>query len=220
MAAQLSLLGRERPDLDRTLTRLRRRDLGDGAWVEHMTDFVRGHQALLADLQRAVAWEKTTQVLYEREVLTPRLTAALTAGTTAGHWPLLQEMAALLGQHCGVRFDLLSAALYRDGQDSVAWHRDRNLRQRHHGFVATVSLGEPRAFLLRPHATGAGAGGGPRSSTRYQLGMGDLFIMGGTCQRTWEHTIPKATGVAGPRLALMFRHSELLPPPATPPVTS
>jgi alkylated DNA repair dioxygenase AlkB len=213
MAAQLSLLDRERPGFDRALAGLVRRDLGDGAWVGHLTHFLRGHQTLLDDLERSAAWEQPTQHLYEREVITPRLTASLTAETTAGHWPFLQEIAARLGEHLAVRFDLVSAALYRSGQDSVAWHRDRNLRQRHHGFVATVSLGEPRAFLMRPHRTGPG--GAPRASLRYPLGMGDLFIMGGTCQRLWEHTIPKVARVAGPRMALMFRHSQVLAPPAT-----
>jgi alkylated DNA repair dioxygenase AlkB len=31
--------------------------------------------------------------------------------------------------------------------------------------------------------------------------------MGGTCQHTWEHTVPKVAR-AGPRLSVTFRHSE------------
>ena len=63
--------------------------------------------------------------------------------------------------------------------------------------VATVSLGQPRRFMLRPTAGGA--------SIAFAAGRGDLIVMGGTCQRTWRHGIPKVAKIAGPRIALMFR---------------
>jgi len=47
-------------------------------------------------------------------------------------------------------------------------------------------------------------GGG--ASIPFHLGGGDLLVMGGTCQRTWRHGIPKVAQ-AGPRIALMFRPS-------------
>ena len=64
--------------------------------------------------------------------------------------------------------------------------------------VATVSVGAPRRFLMRPH------GGG--RSVSLSLGWGDLLVMGGTCQRTWQHAIPKVKS-ALPRIAIMFRPS-------------
>jgi alkylated DNA repair dioxygenase AlkB len=79
----------------------------------------------------------------------------------------------------------------------VAWHGDRIARERPYSIVATVSLGGSRRFLIRPK------GGG--QSRAFELGGGDLVVMGGACQRLWEHTIPKVT-VAQPRIALMFRH--------------
>ncbi len=76
--------------------------------------------------------------------------------------------------------------LYRDGRDSVAWHGDRIGRRRDGDtLVAIVSLGSRRRFLLRPR------GGGP--SRRFELGGGDLLVMGGSCQRTWEHSVPKTS---------------------------
>jgi hypothetical protein len=59
-----------------------------------------------------------------------------------------------------------------------------------------------RAFMMRPHRGG--------KSIRFNLGWGDLFIMGGTCQRLWEHTVPKTKSVTGPRISIMFRHSARL----------
>ena len=96
----------------------------------------------------------------------------------------------------GTVFDRLGFALYRDGRDSVAWHGDQVARDLPEALVATVSLGEPRLFALRPK------GGG--RAVRYHLGHGDLVVMGGTCQRTWDHAVPKVAR-AGPRVSVMFR---------------
>jgi alkylated DNA repair dioxygenase AlkB len=61
-----------------------------------------------------------------------------------------------------------------------------------------VSVGASRRFLMRPVA------GGP--SLSFSLGRGDLLVMGGSCQRTWLHGIPKSRTVgAQPRIAVMFR---------------
>jgi alkylated DNA repair dioxygenase AlkB len=57
-------------------------------------------------------------------------------------------------------------------------------------------VGEPRRFLLKPKA------GGP--SLSFDLGWGDLFVMGGTCQQTWLHAVPKRTH-ADPRISIMLR---------------
>ncbi|MDQ2797291.1 MAG: alpha-ketoglutarate-dependent dioxygenase AlkB, partial [Actinomycetota bacterium] len=88
--------------------------------------------------------------------------------------------------------------LYRDGRDSVAWHGDRIGRgSTHDTMVAIIILGAPRALALRP------AGGG--TSRRYELGHGDLVVMGGSCQRTWEHAVPKTARTVGPRISVQFR---------------
>jgi alkylated DNA repair dioxygenase AlkB len=208
MSSQLSLLGRETPSIDPALPGLVRRDIGPGAWIEYSERCVIGHAALMAALEPTIHWEKTTQHLYDREVDTPRLTAGdedLAEGSERSEASeVLSQIAGALSRRYGVRFDRMSFALYRDGNDSVAWHRDRNLRREHSGFVATVSLGEPRPFMMRPHGGGA--------SIKFMLGWGDLFVMAGTCQRTWDHTVPKIRHARGPRLAIMFRHSERVQP--------
>ncbi len=76
--------------------------------------------------------------------------------------------------------------------------------------VAIVSVGEPRALLLRPRHGDGGGGGGNGGSTggatvRHQLGHGDLLVMGGSCQRTWEHAVPKTVKPVGPRISVQFR---------------
>jgi alkylated DNA repair dioxygenase AlkB len=63
--------------------------------------------------------------------------------------------------------------------------------------VAIISLGVSRPFGLRPKAGGAGL--------RLQLGHGDLLVMGGSCQRTWLHGIPKVAHCLGARISVQFR---------------
>jgi alkylated DNA repair dioxygenase AlkB len=198
---QLALLGRERLSFDPSFSGLTHVDLSAGAWVEYAQSFVHGHAVLFERLFGEVTWHETTQRLYDKEVITPRLIASIEDLRTPE--PFLHDVAAALSRRYDVEFDRITFALYRDGKDSVAWHRDRVLRLQERGVVATVSVGAPRAFMLRPR------GGGARA-LRYHLGWGDLVVMGGTAQVTWEHTVPKARHVDGPRIAIMFRHSARL----------
>jgi alkylated DNA repair dioxygenase AlkB len=110
---------------------------------------------------------------------------------------VIDDMRRALSERYGEDFVRITAALYPDGNDSVAWHGDTTARDMPTAIVATVSLGQPRKFLLRPTEGGA--------SISYPLGRGDLVVMGGTCQRTWRHAIPKVAHAAGPRIAVMFR---------------
>ena len=99
----------------------------------------------------------------------------------------------------GEPFRTAGLCLYRDGRDSVAWHGDRIGRSSTEDtMVAIVSIGAPRALLLRRR------GGGP-VEVRHELGHGDLLVMGGSCQRTWEHCIPKTARPTGPRISIQFR---------------
>lgn len=92
--------------------------------------------------------------------------------------------------------------LYRNGRDSVAWHGDTIGRgSTHDSAVAILSLGSPRALLLRPR------GGGP--TLPHELGHGDLVVMGGSCQRTWEHAVPKTVRPTGPRISVQYRLREV-----------
>ena len=102
------------------------------------------------------------------------------------------------GDQPGAPFCTTGICLYRDGRDSVAWHGDTIGRHAADGtLVAIVSLGEARRFLLRPKGGGA--------TRKFALGHGDLLVMGGSCQRTWEHSVPKTTRPVGPRISIEFR---------------
>jgi alkylated DNA repair dioxygenase AlkB len=175
--------------------------LGRGAWVDHLPGWVSGSDAVLGVLLGDIGWRADRRQMYEREVAVPRLLRWYGADEPLPHSLLTEARTALdahYGPELGERFVTAGLCLYRDGRDSVAWHGDRIGRGRSSDtMVAIVSFGSPRPLMLRP------VGGGP--SRRFPLGHGDLVVMGGSCQRTWEHCIPKTTRPVGPRVSVQFR---------------
>ena len=189
---QLGLFSAPTPGFDAGFVAVRRLELDEDAWIEHAPGWVSGHDALFDELERAVAWRSERRPMYDRVVDVPRLVA----GPLPVPHPLLEAMRVALSERYGETFTRVSFALYRDGKDSVAWHGDTTARDMERALVATISVGAPRRFLLRPAVGGR--------SIAFDLGGGDLYVMGGTCQRTWRHSVPKVAS-AGPRIAVMFR---------------
>lgn len=177
---------------DASFGNLVRHEIGIGAWVDHVPGWVTDHDALFDELERSLAWRSETMRMYDRTVDVPRLLASVPK-----EHALIEQMRVALSEKYGEEFVRTTAALYRDGKDSVAYHGDTTARDMLTAIVATVSLGQPRRFLLKPTE-----GGGPTHA--FPAGRGDLIVMGGTCQRTWRHAVPKVAH-AGPRIALMFR---------------
>ena len=200
---QSSLFGHEEPAAP-SLESVRRRELSRGAWVDHAPCWLQGDEELFVELAERVPWTQHRRPMYDRYVDVPRLIGQLPDFGRC--LDVVSQVQQRLTAGYGVEFDRVGVALYRDGDDSVAWHGDQVARERPQALVATVSLGEPRTFALRP------TGGGARLD--YRLGHGDLLVMGGTCQRTWEHCVPKVRR-AGPRIALMFRPSSTSSSPIT-----
>jgi len=195
-AWQPSLLDGGAVGFDAAFTGLRRRELTDGAWVDHLPGWCRGADELFARLLEQTPWRGRDVHMYDRTVAEPRLTHRWTLED--GPPDDLRRMAAVLSERYGVPFTQVGVNLYRDGADSVAWHGDRVARELPEATVALVSLGATRPFRLRP------TGGGP--SVLYRPGPGDLLVMGGSCQRTWQHSVPKARR-GGPRISVTFRHA-------------
>ena len=139
--------------------------------------------------------------MYDRVVDVPRLLCFYGEEERLPE-PILDAARKALSRHyadeLGEPFRTAGLCFYRDGRDSVAWHGDTIGRgSTENTMVAIVSVGAPRNMLLRPR------GGGP--TVRQSLGPGDLIVMGGSCQRTWEHAIPKTSKPVGPRISIQFR---------------
>jgi alkylated DNA repair dioxygenase AlkB len=191
---QLSFFDRHEPSVDASFSELERIYLGEGAWLEYVPGWLSGHDAVFDALAQRTRWRTERREMYGRMVDVPRLYAILPEDGR-GH-PLLELARALLSLRYATEFSRISAALYRNGRDSVAWHGDYVARNLDVAVVATVSVGAPRRFLVRPKPGGA--------SRSFWLGSGDLLVMGGTCQRTFVHHVPKVAH-AEPRIAIMFR---------------
>ncbi|SDY53288.1 DNA-N1-methyladenine dioxygenase [Geodermatophilus africanus] len=180
---------------------LTRHSLSHGAWVDHLPGWVQGSDEVLDVLLGDIGWRADRRQMYEREVAVPRLLRWYGGGEPLPHPSLTEAREALnahYGPELGEPFVSAGMCLYRDGRDSVAWHGDRLGRGRGADtMVAIVSFGSPRPLLLRP------VGGG--EALRFPLGHGDLVVMGGSCQRTWEHCIPKTAKPVGPRVSVQFR---------------
>lgn len=207
---------------------LERRELTDGAWVDVHRSWLPSPDEVFATLVAEVPWRAERRQMYDRIVDVPRLVHTYMIGEPLPH-PLLEEARDALSEHylpeLGEPFRTAGCCYYRDGRDSVAWHGDRIGRgNTHDTMVAIVSVGDPRRLALRPRREVASAGApgtdrekatelqgrhqdsprGGGESIAIEMGHGDLVVMGGSCQRTWEHAVPKVAG-AGPRISVQFR---------------
>jgi alkylated DNA repair dioxygenase AlkB len=180
---------------------VRRTALAGGAWIDVRQGWMRGADALFQRLVAEVPWRAERRQMYDRVVDVPRLLCFYAEGEPLPD-PALDDARRALDAHyaaeLGEPFRTAGLCLYRDGRDSVAWHGDTIGRgSTEDTMVAIVSVGAPRALLLRPR------GGG--ETLRHELGHGDLIVMGGSCQRTWEHAVPKSARATGPRVSIQFR---------------
>ncbi len=178
-----------------------RRVLSNGAWLDTRPGFVTAADELFDALVSGVPWHEERMHMYDSTVRVPRLLARYGQDEPLPH-PVLEEARAALNAHyideLGEPFVTAGLCLYRDGNDSVAWHGDRIARESPSDtMVAILSLGATRPFALRPKSGGPGL--------RLPVGHGDLLVMGGSCQRTWLHAVPKTTRCLGARISIQFR---------------
>ncbi len=180
-----------------------RRHLPHGAWLDVRPGWLTAGDRLLEDLVHEVPWQAERRQMYDSVVDVPRLTRFYAEGEPLPR-PILAQARDALSAHyageLGEPFTTAGMCLYRDGRDSVAWHGDRIGRSREQDtMIAIVSLGADRPLSLRPRDGGA--------SIKVAAGHGDLVVMGGSCQRTWDHAILKTSAVVGPRISVQFRVS-------------
>jgi alkylated DNA repair dioxygenase AlkB len=187
----------DEPAVDAALPGIARRELADGAWVDHRAGWLTGADEVFARVLDLAPWGEQRMEMYGDRVLQPRLTAHWHVDEVPDELGILRSVGTALSDRYGVALDRIGINLYRDGRDSVAWHGDRVARDLPTATIAILSLGHRRPLRLRPRGGGASLG--------YELGRGDLFVMGGSCQRTWQHSVPKVAR-ALPRVSVTYRH--------------
>jgi alkylated DNA repair dioxygenase AlkB len=171
--------------------------LDDTSWVDVCRNHLLGADTVLDVLVDSLPWRCGRRFMYDRVVDDPRLTYRAPRPGLVPH-PVLALVRDGLAARYGVTFGTAACNYYRDGRDSVAPHGDRELRDTGDARVAILTLGATRPFRIRPR----GRTGGPTHDVA--PGSGDLLVMGGACQRDWEHGVPKVRH-AGPRVSVSWR---------------
>lgn len=179
--------------------------------LEYRENFLSREEAdqLKENLLQTAPWEQRTQKMYDKTVITPRLTAwygdsqyneSADRNTSNGNpWtPELLNLKERIEKEFGYRFNGVLLNLYRDQNDSVAWHRDKESRYGKRPVIASISLGQSRNFDFRKK---------DHHQSKYSLPLpnGSLLIMKGDLQENWEHRIAKSTKPMMPRINLTFR---------------
>lgn len=148
---------------------------------------------------RNVGWLSQQRMMYDREVVVPRLLATFAREADNLPTPLTEAFEAVRAL-VGAPFNRVGLNLYRDGNDSVAPHSDKTEKLMAGQPIAIISLGTSRRMSIRPKA-GAGAG----RVVHVELEPGSCLVMSYAAQFTHEHGIPKLAGVTEPRISLAFR---------------
>jgi alkylated DNA repair dioxygenase AlkB len=179
--------------------------LDEGSWVDVARGWLAGADAVHDALVERASWRQGRLWRYERWVDEPRLSAPARVGDEPLH-PVLPELHRALRARFRVTFGGAALAMYRDGRDGVAFHRDRELRWLDDTAIAVLSLGEQRPWLLRPRANRF-AHDAPNGGATHDIkpASGDLLVMGGRCQADWEHSVPKVRRPIGARVSLQWR---------------
>ncbi len=179
-----------------------RRDLGNGAWIDVRAGWLGGQDGLFDELEHSIPWRAEKRQMYDRVLDVPRLVSFHDLTADAAPHPTIARLRVRLNdiyaRELGEPFTTAGMCLYRDGSDSVSWHGDTVGRSSTEDtMVAILSLGATRVFALRPRSGGR--------SLRLPQAHGDLLVMGGSCQRTWEHAVHKTARPTGPRISIQFR---------------
>ncbi len=180
--------------------------LDETSWVDVVRGFVRAVDDLYTQVRDGMPWRQGTMWRYERYVTEPRLTAWIGRGRPVP-FPALLEAYKAVRRRYGVDFDGFGMSYYRDGNDSVAFHRDREMRWLDDTVIAILSLGARRPFLVKSRhpprnarILGDGTGG-----LDFSPGPGDLLVLGGRAQADWLHAVPKVPGLPAGRISVQWR---------------
>jgi alkylated DNA repair dioxygenase AlkB len=160
-------------------------------------------------LQEGLAWQQEPIWMFGKQILQPRLTALYGdpkvpyrySGIAMQAFPFTTELERIkkqLEEFAQHEFTHVLCNYYRDGQDSMGWHRDNEPVLGRNPKIASITFGASRSFQLRPYTEKE-----PR--VNLELSHGSLLLMEGESQHYWEHQLPKTKKIQEPRINLTFR---------------
>jgi len=179
--------------------------LDDHCWVDVVREIIPSAAAdqLHDELATTVKWEQNKVFRYERWIDEPRL-GSWQAGDN--RHPVLADIETWISARYRVRFDGLALAQYRNERDSVAWHRDRELKWLDDTIIGVLTLGAKRSWMMRPMGTKRAAEDDDlRDAIELAPASGDLMVMGGRTQAAWLHAVPKAHHPVRSRISVQWR---------------
>ena len=166
---------------------------------------------LLATAINQVAWRQDNIHIAGKSIPIPRLQNWYGDPTTSYTYsrirlqavafpPWMETLRRRVERQTGNCFNRTLVNYYRDGQDSVDWHADDERELGSEPIIASVSLGQERAFLLRHKTT--------KERLKINLPHGSLMMMGPGIQEHWHHSVAKDKNVVGPRINFTFRNMD------------
>jgi alkylated DNA repair dioxygenase AlkB len=164
--------------------------------------------SLLRQLEARSDWTQGSVRMFGRTVPEPRLSIfegdpgvsycyAQRRLQGQGWTAELAQLRDRFQRELGIASNSLLMNLYRNGRDSMGWHRDNEPELGPDPLVVSLSLGAARDFDVRRDAD--------KWTQRFALGHGDLLIMGSKSQTKWMHCLPKRLKVDDLRINLTFR---------------
>jgi uncharacterized protein (DUF924 family)/alkylated DNA repair dioxygenase AlkB/Ran GTPase-activating protein (RanGAP) involved in mRNA processing and transport len=113
--------------------------------------------------------------------------------------PTVRKIMDMIVKRTGIPYNHAVVLLYRDGKDCIGFHKDKTLDLSKVHPIASVSLGQPRTYMLRDNIHN------PTKSQELTLGHGTLLLLGMKTNEEWYHSIPMTAEPLGARISLTFR---------------
>jgi len=185
-------------------------DIPDGKFEVYPHFYLENEANTLFDtLMQDILWKQEKITIHGKTVDIPRLSAWYAdagkgyeySGIYSESTPWNETLAKIrleIESTTGEYFNSVLANLYRDGNDSVAWHSDNEKSLGDNPIIASLSLGESRDFQIR-HKENRDV------KKSFSLPHGSLLLMGKDTQLNWEHQLPKRKRIIKPRINLTYR---------------
>lgn len=159
--------------------------------------------------------QQYTIKIFGKEVLTPRISAFIVFNDKAKFdyaysqanmnpisytkTPIISSIKNEVENILNIKFNGCLAHIYRDGQDYIGWHNDREAISPPLNHVVSISFGTSRKFRFRRIGDTKGW------KHEFNLNSGDMLYMYGECQQIYKHTVPKQLRIKDGRINLTFR---------------
>jgi alkylated DNA repair dioxygenase AlkB len=172
-------------------------NLGDNANITLIPKYIKNSDKLFDELFHKISWEKFKYKVYDKMVTSPRLMHIIHFSSGDNNiLPELIKAKQRLEKISSVSFNYAVLNYYRDGNDYIGFHPDREVKAGQ--IVASVSLGATRRFILKHRY---------RDDIKHIFtpNHGDVLILNDAAIKTmYKHSIPKMANV-GPRISITFR---------------